>query len=221
MEVIGMVTLRVQDESSGFIRIQFQNDDARGIQFQTHPNVDKELFRTRNQIGLKNSQKPFPVNTDVGVLKWRYQTKEEKEIPLTINCWPSENGQGGCDVNIEYELLNENLELLDLIVSIPLPPGSGAPVVGECEGEYLYEARRNTLLWQLAVVDASNKTGALEFSVSNGTPAQFFPVEVTFQSFQPFARLNVTEVTTSDSGVPVKYSVESLLIAEQGKYQVV
>ena len=74
-----------------------------------------------NQISPKNLQKPFPVNTDVPVLKWRYQTKEESEIPLTINCWPSENGQGGCDVSIEYALQNEDLELLDVIVSIPIP----------------------------------------------------------------------------------------------------
>jgi coatomer subunit delta len=50
---------------------------------QTHPNVDKELFKTKAQIGLKNSTKPFPINTDVGVLKWRYQTQDESAIPLT------------------------------------------------------------------------------------------------------------------------------------------
>jgi len=157
----------------------------------------------------------------VGVLKWRYQTKDESEIPLTINCWPSENGHGGCDVNIEYELQNENLELLDVIISIPIPSGSGTPVVGECEGEYVYEPRRNTLLWQLAVVDSSNKTGALEFSVTNGTPRQFFPVQVTFQSLQTFARLAVTDVKLVESGLPAKHSVETMLIAESGKYEVV
>ena len=39
----------------------------------------------------------------------------------SVNCWPSENGTGGCDVNIEYELQNEDLELLDVIISIPIP----------------------------------------------------------------------------------------------------
>lgn len=220
MEVTGMVTLLVQDELNGMIRIQFENEDSRGIQFQTHPNVDKELFKNKNQIGLKNPQKPFPVNTDVGVLKWRYQTKDISEIPLTINCWPSENGQGGCDVNIEYELQNEDLELLDVIISIPIPPGC-SPVVGECEGDYLYEARGNTLLWQLAVVDTSNKTGVLDFSVPSGNPGQFFPVQVTFQSTHAFARISVADVKYIDSGLPAKHSVETLLVAETGKYEVI
>lgn len=34
MEVHGITTLRVQDESCGMIRIQFENEDKRGIQMQ-------------------------------------------------------------------------------------------------------------------------------------------------------------------------------------------
>ena len=39
---------------------------------------------------------------------------------LLVNCWPSEN-DGQCDVNIEYELLQENLQLNDVVISIPVP----------------------------------------------------------------------------------------------------
>jgi len=219
MEVLGITTLRVQDESCGLIRIQFENDDKRGIQMQTHPNVDKELFKNKCQIGLKNPQKPFPVNTDVGVLKWRYQTTDEAQIPLTINCWPSENGSGGCDVNIEYELQSKEFELLDVIISIRLPAGGGAPVIAECEGEYLYDHRRNLLLWQLAVVDSSNSSGAMEFSVPAAIASDFFPVQVSFQSFQSFARLTVTEATHLSTGAPVKHSVETTFATE--KYEIV
>lgn len=60
-----------------------ENNDTRGVQIQTHPNVDKELFRTKQHIALKNATKPFPLNTDVGVLKWRFQTQDENLIPLT------------------------------------------------------------------------------------------------------------------------------------------
>ncbi len=41
---------------------------------------------------------------------------------LSVNCWPSESGSGsGCDVNIEYELQDEGLELNDVVIIIPLP----------------------------------------------------------------------------------------------------
>jgi hypothetical protein len=42
-------------------------------------------------------------------------------ILFVVNCWPSENGQGGCDVNIEYELEHEKMELNDVCITIPLP----------------------------------------------------------------------------------------------------
>ncbi|KAF4532529.1 hypothetical protein B566_EDAN010821 [Ephemera danica] len=119
-ELHGLVTLRISNENFGRIRVVLENKDTRGIQLQTHPNVDKDLFRTKGEIGLKNPSKPFPMHTDVGVLKWRLQTQDESFVPLSINCWPSENGQGGCDVNIEFELEHENLELNDLNITIPL-----------------------------------------------------------------------------------------------------
>lgn len=84
-ELAGLLTLRISDENFGRIKLQLENNDSHGIQLQTHPNVDKELFKTRSQIGLKNPAKPFPLNTDVGVLKWRYSTFDESAIPLTSN----------------------------------------------------------------------------------------------------------------------------------------
>ena len=44
--------------------------------------MDKELFKMKSQIGLKNPSKPFPLGTDVGVLKWRYQSQDEMALPL-------------------------------------------------------------------------------------------------------------------------------------------
>lgn len=85
-ELSGLLTLRISDEKYGRIKVQLTNADQRGIQLQTHPNVDKELFKSKGQIGLKNPAKPFPMNTDVGVLKWRYQTQDESAIPLTSMC---------------------------------------------------------------------------------------------------------------------------------------
>ena len=37
-----------------------------------------------------------------------------------VNCWPSQT-KDGCDVNIEYELLKTNLELNDVVITIPIP----------------------------------------------------------------------------------------------------
>lgn len=218
LEVLGFLTLRVADETFGRIRLELQNTTNKAIQLQTHPNIDKELFKTRNVIGLKNPAKPFPVNTGVGVLKWRFTSSEDSDIPLSINCWPSDNGSGGCDVNIEYELENTDLELQDVVITIPIPHGVGAPNVAECDGDYTMDTRRSALLWQHPLIDANNKSGSLEFSVS-GNPDDFFPVTLAFNSTKSFSGIKVLDCVEVDGGNPVKHSTNTTFFAE--KYEVV
>ncbi|XP_034939359.1 coatomer subunit delta [Chelonus insularis] len=217
-ELHGLVTLHISDEKWGRIRVQLENEDARGIQLQTHPNVDKDLFRTHGQIGLKIPTKPFPLNTDVGVLKWRLQTQDETALPLSINCWPSENGENGCDVNIEYELEHTDLELNDVLISIPLPVGCN-PIVNECDGQYTHASRRNTLVWSLPLVDASSKSGSMEFSAPSTTPADFFPLRVSFTSKTSYAKIKVVDVLLVEDESPVKHSVDTVFLTDN--YEVV
>lgn len=82
-ELHGLVTLHITDDRWGRIRVQLDNKEVRGVQMQTHPNIDKELFRVHGQIGLKVPTKPYPLNTDVDVLKWRLQTQDETALPLS------------------------------------------------------------------------------------------------------------------------------------------
>ncbi|XP_063059583.1 archain 1a [Engraulis encrasicolus] len=216
MEILGMVTLRVADDKNGRIRIALSNNDKKGVQLQTHPNVDKKLFTSEAIIGLKNPDKSFPLNSDVGVLKWRLQTTDESLIPLTINCWPSESGTG-CDVNIEYELQEEALELNDVVITIPVPSGVGAPVIGDLDGEYRHDSRRNVLEWCLPVVDVKNKSGSLEFSVA-GQPNDFFPVSVSFVSKSNYCDIQVLKVAQVDGDSPVRFSTETSFVVD--KYEI-
>ncbi|XP_017568528.1 archain 1b [Pygocentrus nattereri] len=216
MEILGMITLRVSDDKNGRIRLHINNNDKKGVQLQTHPNVDKKLFTAESLIGLKNPEKSFPVNNDVGVLKWRLQSTDESLIPLTINCWPSESGNN-CDVNIEYELQDESLELNDVIVNIPVPSGVGAPVIGDIDGEYRHDSRKNILEWCLPVIDENNKSGSLEFSIA-GKPNDFFPVNVSFVSRRNYSDIQVAKVTHVEGDSPVKYSIETSFVVD--KYEI-
>uniref|UniRef100_A0A8C7H922 Coatomer subunit delta n=1 Tax=Oncorhynchus kisutch TaxID=8019 RepID=A0A8C7H922_ONCKI len=216
MELLGMITLRVTDDKVGRIRLMVNNYDKKGVQLQTHPNVDKKLFTSDSVIGLKNPEKSFPLNNDVGVLKWRLQSTDEALIPLTINCWPSESATG-CDVNIEYELQEESLELNDVVIAIPIPSGVGAPVVGDVDGEYKHDSRRNVLEWSLPVIDAKNKSGSLEFSVA-GQPNDFFPVNVSFVSIRNYCDIQVAKVTHVEGDAPVKFSLETSFLVD--KYEI-
>ena len=125
-------------------------------------------------------------------MKKRIRQQRHKRLAFfhAVNCWPSDNGQGGCDVNIEYELEQTQLELNDVVISIPIPHGVNAPVVSECDGEYQYEKRGSVLQWQLPVIDGSNGSGSMEFSCG-GNADDFFPVRVTFYSKKAFSEIKV------------------------------
>ncbi|XP_041373847.1 coatomer subunit delta-like [Gigantopelta aegis] len=217
MEIHGMVKLKITEDKYTRVRINVVNNDDKGIQIQTHPNIDKKLFMASSCVGLKHPEKPFPLNTDIGVLKWRFQTQDDSFMPLSINCWPSESSNG-CDVNIEYELEKPELELENVIISIPCPSGAGSPVVGECDGDYSYDTRNRLLQWNLPVIDASNKSGSMEFSI-NGHPDDFFPVNVSFVSKKPYCDIQITDVRLVDDNQSVRYSDEVIFYVE--KYEIV
>ena len=66
----------------------------------------------------------------------------------------------------------------------------GAPVVNECEGEYHHDSRKSILEWSLPLIDESNSSGSMEFSI-NGHPDDFFPVNVTFVSKKSYCDIEV------------------------------
>ncbi|OQR68915.1 coatomer subunit delta-like [Tropilaelaps mercedesae] len=217
LEVHGMLTLRISDESCALVRIQMENKDTRQFQFNQHPNIDKDLFRNSGIIGLKAQGKPFPVNADVGVLKWRLQSTDESLIPLAVSFWVNDNGNGGCDCNIEYQLDQPHLELKNVVIEVPCFGSS--PIVHECEGEYNFDSRRNVLEWLVQLIDSNSATGTMEFTAS-GRPDDFFPVAVQFYSSVLYSKILVGAVQHVETKQPVRYSIEQSFVAEPHKYQI-
>eukprot|EP00160_Parvularia_atlantis_P008555 Unigene1782_Nuclearia_a/m.5536 Unigene1782_Nuclearia_a/g.5536 ORF Unigene1782_Nuclearia_a/g.5536 Unigene1782_Nuclearia_a/m.5536 type:complete len:374 (+) Unigene1782_Nuclearia_a:1800-2921(+) len=215
LEVKGEMFLRISDADKALIRVNLEGVDEKTYQFKTHPNVDKRMFSAEGKVGLKDPTRPFPVGQALGVLKWRYQTKDEMAIPLSINCWPTPANNGSCDVNIEYELEREDLLLDDVIISIPIPPGGGNPIVGNVEGDYQYNKQKRVLEWQLSQISAANKSGAMEFSVANSEPAGFFPLTVHFTSSTLLSRLRVSDVVAVKDGRPVIFSSSVGVVPEE------
>lgn len=66
-----------------------------------------------------------------------------------------------------------------------------SPTVGECDGTYNHESRKNLLIWSLPFIDASNKSGSLEFNAPRAIPGDFFPLQVTFTAQTPYANIKV------------------------------
>ena len=85
----------------------------------------------------------------------------------------------------------------------------------QVDGDYHYDSRRASLLWQIELMDDTNRSGSMEFVVSPGAPAEaFFPVDVTFDAGRTLCEISVAGVTDVDSGAPVKYGMRCALVAD-------
>nr|GLL45625.1 coatomer subunit delta [Ipomoea trifida] len=216
----GTLCLQILNQEDGFIQVQIETSGNPAILFKTHPNVNKELFSNENILGLKDPNRPFPAGQSgdgVGLLKWRMQSTDESILPLTLNCWPSVSGNETY-VNIEYET-PANIDLQNVIVSVPLPALREAPNVQQIDGDWRYDSRNSVLEWSIVLIDASNRSGSLEFVVPAADPSSFFPISARFSSSKTFSDLKVTNILPLKGGATPKYSQRTQLVTEN--YQVV
>ncbi|KHJ86077.1 hypothetical protein OESDEN_14185 [Oesophagostomum dentatum] len=93
------------------------------------------------------------------------------------------------------------------------------PVVSECEGSYDYQKARNQIVWTMPVIDSTNSSGTLEFSVPNGHSDHFFPVQVRFHTEKLYCDIQVDTVQSMDGSSTAPFSTETRFLTE--KYEVV
>jgi len=214
MEVKGELFVTISDPNQGKIIIKLNDQDQKKFQYKTHPNINKQSFVNDSILALKDSQRAFPTGNSLGILKWRFQSKEESDIPFTVNCWPSAGAGGSTVVNIDYELVKPSLQLSDVKITIPIP-GSTAPVVNTADGAFQFNAKARNLTWSLPLIDDSNSSGSMEFTLNfNGDKATFFPVVVNFTSLKTLCPIEILEVVTIN-GDETEYSAHKELSTEQ------
>ena len=176
-----------------------------------HPKVSKKDWEADGAVMMKDASKGFPVGRPVGVVRWSLSTTDEALVPLTINCWPEDEGDGVMNVNVEYEL-KRPMELYDVVIRIP---GCGnAPEIVSVDGSHTHDAKEEVLDWKLDMVDGSNKQGTLEFNINARDADDFFPIAVTFRSKSLYYDAPIASVTAIDGDAPVAYSLNKALTVD-------
>ena len=61
-------------------------DEDSGIQYNTHPNINKQLFAEQSLIALKSEGKSFPLKSEVPLLKYRFHSTNEDHLPIKSRC---------------------------------------------------------------------------------------------------------------------------------------
>lgn len=218
-EIKGSLTLTAATDAAALCSVQLKPSDSNsgnsGFRFNTHPNVNKALYEKSNILQLKDASKGFPSSRPVGILKWTYSsTTSDEMIPIKINCWPEEEARGQMNVNIEYNMDVKGIELHDVRIRIPLGT-SDAPNILTIDGSHKHNASAGELLWDIDLIDQSNTTGSLEFSIQQRNADAFFPISVQFSSKQLYCSVDVAAVKTLNGGAPILYGLTKGMSSEE------
>jgi hypothetical protein len=71
------------------------------------------------------------------------------------------------------------------------------------------------MIWELNLIDKSNSTGSLEFTIAQKNSDAFFPITVQFESQKLFCDLDVVNVRTADGSSPIQYGIQKSMGADE------
>lgn len=177
----------------------------------THPKVDKPSYEKKGLLKLKGAGKGFPLNRSVAVLRWSYASPDA--APITLNCWPEDQGDGSIMVNIEYELTRSDMTLDNVNILLPLGT-TDPPVIHAIDGSYKHDDKAGVLCWHQDIIDSGNSSGSLEFEVPGSDTDAFFPVHVRFQSQSLLCPIEIDSVSSIGDGSTVPNTMTKGVIPE-------
>ncbi|KAH8815753.1 hypothetical protein F5884DRAFT_191955 [Xylogone sp. PMI_703] len=211
LEIKGDLQLRISDPALTKVKLDLAANAAHGVQFRTHPNVDRGLFNSTKAIQMSNATKGFPVNNSVGVLRWRAtpKTDDTSALPITFTVWVNKGSDSTYNITVEYELTGGDT-LKDVAVIIPY--SSSEPAVSSFDANY--EVSGDSLEWNIGLIDSDNASGSFEFEAQVDDENEFFPMQVRFAKTQPYIDVDVTNVSLLEMDEAVTFSKEVKSVAD-------
>jgi hypothetical protein len=207
LELSGELLVTCYHESASRASLVIEHAKLDDFVFRLHPNMDRSAYPANMVLQLA-SNKTYPLETGLALLKWRWSSKKEEDIPLVINLWPS-SGANQTTVPVEYSK-RVDFQLEDVQISIPV---NSNPQVNTEQGSSKYDSHKGVLNWNIPLIDQDNENGTLEFTLFNkAAPSSFFPVNVSFKARSSFAKLLVQQVLSpEDTPIPFNFT-QSLLL---------
>lgn len=200
LEVKGDLTLLISDREKGQLKVlcALEEPQISGLQMKTHPNVDKAQWANSNTIALRDASRSFPIDTSIGVLRWRHTTVPASfSLPITVTCWPNV-GSGTCDVTVEAEYTGTT-PLSNICISIPLLNDQD-PEIGESTVEATVNVTSSSNLEWCPLLTPDQASASLEFTCSADQADEFFPISVSYTSETSACGLEIIDVQVDATG---------------------
>ncbi|GAB7349828.1 hypothetical protein MBLNU459_g0534t1 [Dothideomycetes sp. NU459] len=210
-EVKGDLQLRITDAALTQVKLNLAMGDLHGAQLNSHPKVDKALFKSSKTVQLTDTSKGFPANNAIAVMRWRLAAKagEISNPPITFTVWVNETSTNTYNVTLEYELTGGD-SLKDVTITIPYQ--TSEPSVSSFDA--MYEVSGDSIDWTIGDVDEDNGSGSFEFEAQAESESEFFPMSVRFGKTRPFVDIDVSSIELLNMGQEISFSKDIRSVAD-------
>ena len=181
-ELKGVLYMTLTDPKKCTPEIQFSHQDFKGLVFKVHPELDKQAWNKQKVVKGKDE---VSTQTRLDALRYRYTSKDEEDLPFTINVFNSKKqGKNVVTLEIEYNQNPGNLKFKVLEnVTIALSMGDAGT---EVDVELLKQnvnietdTVNNVLLWHVPNLH-ENDSAVLSFASKALDFDGMFPLNITF-----------------------------------------
>lgn len=233
-EVKGDLQLRINSPELAHSKLLLKTGDkSSGIQYKTHPNVDRALFNSLGEIGLKDKSKSFPANDQaLGVLRWRVVGKQDDSslVPLLVTAWVGLNDDGIAQVTLEYELTSEFIEshetssvsgIENIQIVVPISTHE-VHLNSESNEGVSYDNTEDGVVFTIDAISCDDPQGSFEFTIPTPEEDALFPMELLFElkntsateTDNSFGKVQVIDVVSIKDEQSLPFDLHSLLVSE-------
>ena len=200
--------LTVQGPQAGRFGLQISQKQDK-LKLRVASGVSQVSYDDGKYLVFENRKQKDPMY----LLQWMLSSKNDRDVPININCWGVTDTGKGSTFSLEVELKNENMNLGMIDILIPVVNPREAQV-SDISGTIEAHERDNILKWTTSPITKDNPSASLEFSVPVRTPEDnFYPINVAFSSE---SNLGFVEI---NSLIPISENEEPLY-DEQVDYEI-
>lgn len=233
-EVKGDLQLRINNESLARSKLVLTTaDKSSGIQYKTHPNVDRALFGLESVIGLKDKTRAFPAkDEDLGVLRWRVLGKPDDTslVPLLVTAWVNVNDQGIAEVTLEYELTADFIDthaessvstIDNMKITVPIVT-TDVNLNTESNDGVSYDTSDEGVTFTVDSISTDEPHGSFEFTIPATDEDALFPIDLRFdvrnysvaQTDTSYGKVLVQQVLSTEDDSELPFEMHSTLVTE-------
>jgi len=220
LEIKGEIKLMCYDPDEAKITLKTNGagKESDGLKFRLHPKINKKLWTKDGTLGLNDSSKPFPCGADNApiILKWRQTSKEESQLPFTLNFWPNVEDQQSV-VSAEFNAEKEGFICQNVTITIPCR-SSEPPEIKQITGDFKYDPKQKLLIWTIPEISPDKPNGNLEFVVPELDADEFYPISINFKSSVLYSDIKIDSIVKVGTEETVEFKTTQGLVVE--KYQI-